>query len=118
MVCWQTYISALDEDLGKAQARMDGILSADGASTSKQNEMLKAAAKQVGLCVCVCVCVCVFPAFLAGFSMCLHKHDITSSTLEPDASTPLAPLQFCTARVLAAQRHHPAADAAGILLHA
>ena len=47
MLCWQTYISALDEDLGKAQARMDGILSADGNSTSKQNEMLKAAAKQV-----------------------------------------------------------------------
>ena len=43
----QTYISALDEDLGKAQARMDGILSADGTSTSRQHEMLKAAAKQV-----------------------------------------------------------------------
>lgn len=64
--CWQTYISALDEDLGKAQARMDGILSADGTSTSKQNEMLKAAAKQVCVCVCVsdlcssvCVSVCV-----------------------------------------------------------
>ena len=50
---WQTYISALDEDLGKAQARMDGILSADGNSTSKQNEMLKAAAKQVCLSVCL-----------------------------------------------------------------
>ena len=27
---------------------MDGILSADGTSTTRQNEMLKAAAKQVG----------------------------------------------------------------------
>ena len=67
MVCWQTYISALDEDLGKAQARMDGILSADGNSTSKQNEMLKAAAKQVCLpaclpvCLSVCLSVCLYP---------------------------------------------------------
>lgn len=43
----QTYISALDEDLGRAQARMDIILGADNSSTAKQNEMLKAAAKQV-----------------------------------------------------------------------
>ena len=56
MVCWQTYISALDEDLGKAQARMDAILSANGNSTSKQNEMLKAAAKQVCLSVSLSVC--------------------------------------------------------------
>ncbi|KAL0052769.1 hypothetical protein WJX82_007406 [Trebouxia sp. C0006] len=43
----QTYISALDEDLGKAQARMDIILGADNSSAAKQNELLKAAAKQV-----------------------------------------------------------------------
>ena len=45
----QTYISMLDEDLGRAQARLDAILSAEGGSTSKQNELLKAAAKQVTL---------------------------------------------------------------------
>ena len=43
----QVYISALDEDLGKAQARMDVILATDGSSTTRQNELLKAAAKQV-----------------------------------------------------------------------
>ena len=43
----QTYISTLDEDLGRAQARLDGILSAEGGSATKQNELLKAAAKQV-----------------------------------------------------------------------
>ena len=63
MIFWQTYISALDEDLGKAQARMDGILSADGNSTSKQNEMLKAAAKQVCLPAFLPVCLS---------SVCLH----------------------------------------------
>lgn len=51
--------------MGKAQARMDGILSADGNSTSKQNEMLKAAAKQV------CLSVCVSAYFL---SACLSVH--------------------------------------------
>jgi len=46
----QTYTSALDEDLGKAQARMDIILGADNSSAAKQNELLKAAAKQVTHC--------------------------------------------------------------------
>lgn len=49
----QTYISALDEDLGKAQARMDIILGADNSSAAKQNELLKAAAKQVGSPCCI-----------------------------------------------------------------
>ncbi len=41
------YSSALEEDLGKAQAHMDLLLNGEGAVSSKQNEILKAAAKQV-----------------------------------------------------------------------
>ena len=43
----QTYSSALEEDLGKAQAHMDLLLNGEGTLSSKQNEILKAAAKQV-----------------------------------------------------------------------
>ncbi len=57
----QTYISALDEDLGKAQARMDIILGADNSSAAKQNELLKAAAKQVTPC-----CVSCAPFSISG----------------------------------------------------
>ena len=45
----QGYISLLDEDLGKAQERIGSALADDHNSSAKQNEMLKAAAKQVGL---------------------------------------------------------------------
>ncbi len=55
----QTYISALDEDLGKAQARMDIILGADNSSAAKQNELLKAAAKQVTPCCVSCALICI-----------------------------------------------------------
>ena len=41
------YSSALEEELGKAQAHMDLLLNGEGALSSKQNEILKAAAKQV-----------------------------------------------------------------------
>ena len=43
----QTYSSALEEDLGKAQAHMDLLLNGEGTLSSKQNEILQAAAKQV-----------------------------------------------------------------------
>ena len=43
----QGYISVLDEDLGKAQERIGSALADDDDSAAKQNEMLKAAAKQV-----------------------------------------------------------------------
>ena len=45
----QGYISLLDEDLGKAQERIGSVLADDDNSSAKQNEMLKAAAKQVRL---------------------------------------------------------------------
>ena len=37
----------LDEDLGKAQERIGSVLAVDETSAARQNEMLKAAAKQV-----------------------------------------------------------------------
>jgi hypothetical protein len=43
----QMYSSALEEDLGRAQAHMDLLLNGEGTLPSKQNEILKAAAKQV-----------------------------------------------------------------------
>ena len=46
-VILQGYISVLDEDLGKAQERIGSALADDDYSAAKQNEMLKAAAKQV-----------------------------------------------------------------------
>jgi len=48
------YSSALEEDLGRAQAHMDLLLNGEGTLPSKQNEILKAAAKQVtpfGFCM-------------------------------------------------------------------
>lgn len=82
----QTYISALDEDLGKAQARMDTILSADGTSTSRQNDMLKAAARQVcPLVNCSVFAVsntllptpcCLHLAAYTFFSPCCSRHKV------------------------------------------
>ncbi|DBB01498.1 TPA: hypothetical protein ACH3X1_000152 [Trebouxia sp. C0004] len=43
----QMHSSALEDDLGKAQAHMDLLLNREGALSSEQNEILKAAAEKV-----------------------------------------------------------------------
>lgn len=45
----QGYISVLDEDLWKAQEKIGSALADDDNSAASQNEMLKAAAQQVGI---------------------------------------------------------------------
>lgn len=51
----QTYSSALEEDLNKAQAHLlDLLLNGEESLSSKQNDILKAAAKQVTQLACAC----------------------------------------------------------------